>query len=150
MRHKRQLAITQAFALTGPTECIDEGLYLPSLSCAVSLYSPNYWHCNYSVGIVPALKSSDLPRVAQGYNDMADYQQYLTFMYTALEQLNKKGHELSETTDLVADIGLSSLEVMELIEMVEDHFDISIPLNILPDVNTIGELAKKVQEIAPG
>ncbi len=81
---------------------------------------------------------------------MADYQTYLSFMYTALEQLNKKGHQLSETTDLVADIGLSSLEVMELIEMVEDHFDISIPLNILPDVNTIGELAKKVQEISPG
>lgn len=81
---------------------------------------------------------------------MADYQQYLTFTYTALEQLNKKGQQLSETTDLVADIGLSSLEVMELIEMIEDHFDISIPLNILPDVNTIGELAKKVQEIAPG
>ncbi len=81
---------------------------------------------------------------------MADYRQYLTFMYTALEQLDKKGRQLSETTDLVADIGLSSLEVMELIEMIEDHFDISIPLNILPDVNTIGELAKKVQEIAPG
>jgi acyl carrier protein len=81
---------------------------------------------------------------------MADYQEYLSFMYTALEQLNKKGLELSETTDLVADIGLSSLEVMELIEMIEDHFDISIPLNILPDVNTIGELATKVQEIVPG
>jgi acyl carrier protein len=81
---------------------------------------------------------------------MADYQEYLSFMYTALEQLNKKALELSETTDLVADIGLSSLEVMELIEMIEDHFDISIPLNILPDVNTIGELATKVQKIVPG
>ena len=80
---------------------------------------------------------------------MAEHQAYLTFMYAALKQLNKRGLELSETTDLVADIGLSSLEVMEFIEMIEDHFDISIPLNILPDVNTIGELAIKVQEIAP-
>lgn len=80
---------------------------------------------------------------------MADYQEYLSFMYSALEQLNKKDLVLSETTDLVADIGLSSLEVMELIEKIEDHFDISIPLNILPDVNTIGELAKKVQELNP-
>jgi acyl carrier protein len=80
---------------------------------------------------------------------MAKYQEYLTFMYSALEQLNKKDLTLSETTDLVADIGLSSLEVMELIEKIEDHFDISIPLNILPDVNTVGELAKKVQELNP-
>ena len=80
---------------------------------------------------------------------MADYQEYLDFMYSALAQLNKKDLVLSETTDLVADIGLSSLEVMEFIEKIEDHFDISIPLNILPDVNTIGELAKKVQELNP-
>ncbi len=80
---------------------------------------------------------------------MAKYQEYLTFMYSALEQLNKKDLTLSETTDLVADVGLSSLEVMELIEKIEDHFDISIPLNILPDVNTVGELAQKVQELNP-
>ena len=42
---------------------------------------------------------------------------------------------------------LAELEVMEFIEKIEDHFDISIPLNILPDVNTIGELAHKVHEL---
>ena len=80
---------------------------------------------------------------------MADYQEYLEFMYSALRQLNKKGVVLNETTDLVADVGLSSLEVMEFIEKIEDHFDITIPLNILPDVNTIGDLASKVQELNP-
>jgi acyl carrier protein len=78
---------------------------------------------------------------------MTDYQEYLTFLYSALEPLNKKKLELTESTSLVADIGLSSLEVMEYIEKIEDHFDISIPLNILPDVNTIGELATKVREL---
>ena len=78
---------------------------------------------------------------------MADYAQYLSFMYSVLEQSNKKGITLSETTDLVADIGLSSLEVMEFIEKIEDQFDISIPLNILPDVNTVGELARKLVDL---
>jgi acyl carrier protein len=78
---------------------------------------------------------------------MTDYQEYLTFLYSALESQNKKQIALSEDTALVADIGLSSLEVMEFIEKIEDHFDISIPLNILPDVNTIGDLAKKVREL---
>lgn len=78
---------------------------------------------------------------------MTEYQEYLTFLYSALESKNKKNLTLSESTSLVADIGLSSLEVMEFIEKIEDHFDISIPLNILPDVNTIGDLATKVKEL---
>ena len=78
---------------------------------------------------------------------MTDYQEYLNFLYSALETQNKNKLLLSENTALVADIGLSSLEVMEFIEKIEDHFDISIPLNILPDVNTIGDLAKKVRAL---
>ena len=81
---------------------------------------------------------------------MANYQNYLSFMYSVLEQVNRKGLVLSETTDLVADIGLSSLEVMEFIEKIEDEFDISIPLNILPDVNTVGELATKLVDLKDG
>ncbi|MEP4486572.1 MAG: acyl carrier protein [Halioglobus sp.] len=83
----------------------------------------------------------------KGNNGMVDYQEYLAFIYSALESLNKKKVALSEDTELVGDIGLSSLEVMEFIEKIEDHFDISIPLNILPDVSTIGELAKKIHQL---
>jgi acyl carrier protein len=80
---------------------------------------------------------------------MTEYQECLEFLYSALAPQNKKDIALTESTRMVADMGLSSLEVMELIEKIEDHFDISIPLNILPDVNTIGELAKKVGELNP-
>ena len=80
---------------------------------------------------------------------MTDYREYLDFLYEAIAPHNKKEIELTQDTALVADIGLSSLEVMEFIEKIEDHFDISIPLNILPDVNTIGDLASKVQELNP-
>ncbi len=86
-------------------------------------------------------------REGKGSNEMTDYQEYLEFLYSALAELNKKQVPLTEDTALVADIGLSSLEVMEFIEKIEDHFDISIPLNILPDVNTVGELARKVKEL---
>jgi acyl carrier protein len=78
---------------------------------------------------------------------MADQQQYLEFMYGVLSQLNKPGLELSVSTELVADVGMSSLEVMEFIEQIEDKFDVTIPLNILPDISTIGQLANKLQEL---
>jgi hypothetical protein len=47
---------------------------------------------------------------------MTDYQEYLEFLYSALKEQNKKNVPLNEHTALVADIGLSSLEVMEFIE----------------------------------
>ena len=78
---------------------------------------------------------------------MIDYPEYLDVLCSALESQNKNNLVLSENTSLVADMGLSSLEVMEFIEKIEDHFDISIPLNILPDVNTIGDLATKVRQL---
>ncbi len=78
---------------------------------------------------------------------MADKQQFLDFMFSELEKLNKLGLTVSESTELVADVGMSSLEVMEFIEQVEDEFDISIPLNILPDISTLGQLAGKLEEL---
>jgi len=78
---------------------------------------------------------------------MAEYQEYLDFMYSVLEGHTKGRLELSEATQLVADIGLSSLEVMEFVEQIEDRFDISIPLNILPDIYTVGDFARKLREL---
>ena len=45
---------------------------------------------------------------------MTEYQDYLDFMYSLLDGHNKDNLVLSETTELVADIGLSSLEVMAI------------------------------------
>ena len=58
-----------------------------------------------------------------------------------------QGQQLSEETDMIADLGLDSLKVMKIIETVEDSFDISIPLNILPEVRTVGDFAVQIQKI---
>ncbi len=52
---------------------------------------------------------------------------------------------LSEQTGIMDDVGLDSMKVMELVMQIEDRFDVSVPLNILPDVNTIGEFAKHLE-----
>ncbi len=53
--------------------------------------------------------------------------------------------ELNENTELGPDLGLDSLKVMKLLLIVEDSFDVSIPLNILPDVRTIKDFAKQLE-----
>ena len=57
------------------------------------------------------------------------------------------GQPVSEATDMVAELGLDSLKVMKIVENVEDSFDISIPLNILPEVRTVGDFVMQIQKI---
>jgi len=51
---------------------------------------------------------------------------------------------LSGDTDLVADLDLESVQVMEFVVEVEDHYDIAIDLESLSNVHTIAELAAVV------
>ena len=54
---------------------------------------------------------------------------------------------LSEQTRIIGDVGLDSMQVIELVMQIEDLFDVSVPLNILPDVNTIGEFATHLETL---
>jgi acyl carrier protein len=47
-------------------------------------------------------------------------------------------------TDLVADLDLESVQVMEFVMEVEDHYDIAIDLESLSNIHTIAELAAVV------
>lgn len=57
------------------------------------------------------------------------------------------GQPVDAATDMVAELGLDSLKVMKIVENVEDSFDISIPLNILPEVRTVGDFVTQIQKI---
>jgi acyl carrier protein len=78
---------------------------------------------------------------------MPDYQNILQVLNEILKPFVPEGHAVSEETDLVADLGLDSLKVMNILESVEDHFDISIPLNVLPDVRTVKDFALQIQKL---
>jgi acyl carrier protein len=65
-----------------------------------------------------------------------------------LRPLVPQGQLINAETDLVADLGLDSLKVMKLVETVEDRFDISIPLNILPDVRTVSDFVVQIEKIS--
>jgi acyl carrier protein len=57
------------------------------------------------------------------------------------------GPEVSADLDLVNDLGLDSIKVMEVMETLEDSFDISIPINILPGIRTVKDLAVEIQNL---
>ena len=55
---------------------------------------------------------------------------------------------IDASSDLVGDLGLSSIDVMEVIEQVEDEFDLSFPLNSLSDIHTVADLATALMRLA--
>ncbi len=57
------------------------------------------------------------------------------------------GPPVSADLDLVNDLGLDSIKVMEVMETLEDSFDISIPINILPGIRTVKDLAVEIQNL---
>jgi len=61
--------------------------------------------------------------------------------------LNKKGVSLAPETTFAADLELDSLTVMDLVADIEDEFDILLPLNLLPDLETIQQVSDAVDKI---
>jgi acyl carrier protein len=78
---------------------------------------------------------------------MGIYEDILMELYRLLKPYVEGELELGERTDLVADIGLDSMHVMNLLLEVEDRFDVSIPLNIIADVRTIGDFALQLKTL---
>ncbi|MEI1613481.1 acyl carrier protein, partial [Escherichia coli] len=60
----------------------------------------------------------------------------MDYILSCLQDLVENGVEIKPDSDLVNDLGLESIKVMDLLMMLEDRFDISIPINILLDVKT--------------
>ncbi len=50
-------------------------------------------------------------------------------------------------SDLVADLGFDSLQVLEVIAELEDRFDISIPLNDVPATRTVAQVVAQVAHL---
>ncbi|MEE4360816.1 MAG: acyl carrier protein [Pseudomonadales bacterium] len=78
---------------------------------------------------------------------MATYEDCVTEIQKLLSEKVAQGEQVGEDVDLIEEVGLASLDVMELIEQLEDVFDISFPINELGDVRTIGDLARRVQQL---
>ena len=61
-----------------------------------------------------------------------------------LALLNKGGVVITRATDFNADLNVDSVAVMDFVLEVEDTYDITIPINLLSEVTTVGEFADVV------
>jgi acyl carrier protein len=78
---------------------------------------------------------------------MQDYDTLLKQVCELVKPLVEDGARVGEETDFVADLGFDSLKVMKLLEKVEDQYDISMPLNVLPDIRTVKDFVLQLQKL---
>lgn len=68
-------------------------------------------------------------------------------LYGFLERFPKSAGNLGPDTKLADDLSLDSVNLMELLVEIEDHYDIGLPLNMMADITTIRELANKISQL---
>ena len=64
-----------------------------------------------------------------------------------LRHVSRRPIEPSLDSDLVADLGFDSLQILEAIAELEDRFDISIPLNDVPATRTVAQVVAQVARL---
>jgi acyl carrier protein len=64
-----------------------------------------------------------------------------------LKNVSRRPIEPTLGSDLVADLGFDSLQVLEVIAELEDRFDISIPLNDVPATRSVAQIVAQVAQL---
>ena len=73
-----------------------------------------------------------------------DFDDVLARTLAIVTRLVREDTTIAEDIALQSDLGMTSLQVMELVLEIEDEFDISFPLNRLPDIQTARDLTREI------
>ncbi len=78
---------------------------------------------------------------------MPTYEQIVHQVVKSIREIVPLNFDIDENTDLISDLEFDSLKVMNLMEDIEDRYDISVPLNVLADIRTVKDLAVQLQKL---
>ena len=65
-----------------------------------------------------------------------------------LQHFNVRNLALTSETDITGDLEIDSVAVLDLIMEVEDEYGISLPMNLLSEIRTVGDLVRAIHEQA--
>jgi acyl carrier protein len=67
-----------------------------------------------------------------------------------LKHVSRRPIQPSLESELVADLGFDSLQVLEVISELEDRFGITIPTDDVPAVRTVAQVVELVRRLVSG
>lgn len=73
---------------------------------------------------------------------------FMTIAQIIAEQFDRDADTLDENTDIIDDLGCSSMDAVELIVSIESATDIRIPDEAVDSIRTIGDLVAYLSEHA--
>ncbi len=62
------------------------------------------------------------------------------------EVLNREV-SISMETSFERELEVDSLRAMEILAAVEDRFDITVPINVLNEIQTVGDLVREIEKL---
>jgi acyl carrier protein len=68
-----------------------------------------------------------------------------TLIFDTLRSSLNKPVELTDQTNIANDLGLDSVAVMDFVMEVEDRLDITVPLDRIAEVETLGDLVGAIR-----
>jgi acyl carrier protein len=64
-----------------------------------------------------------------------------------LKPYNKKNIPLTTETNIATELEIDSVAVLDLIMEIEDIYGISIPMNLMAEIQTIGNLVQAIHDL---
>lgn len=68
-------------------------------------------------------------------------------IFSTLRVALPQDRQLSDQTHIIEDLGLDSVAVMDFVMEIEDKLDVSVPLDKIAEVETLGDLITTVQRL---
>lgn len=78
---------------------------------------------------------------------MDSHEENLAKLCGVLQRNTKADVVVGPQTQLASDLEIDSAQLMEVLLEVEDEFDISIPLNVLPNVYSVEDLTIEIDKL---
>ena len=79
-----------------------------------------------------------------------DDEQIFRDVCALLERYRPADVQLTRSTELSADLNIDSVAAMDLIMEIEDKFGIDIPINLVSDLRSLGDLLEVVRQQIEG
>jgi len=79
---------------------------------------------------------------------MPDKNEIFAKVCELLKPYNPENRPITLQSGIVSDLEVDSVAVFDLVMGLEDHYDVSIPMEMVSDIKTVGELCTAIKQLA--
>ena len=79
---------------------------------------------------------------------MPDKDEIFAKVCELLKPYNPENRPITMQSGIVSDLEVDSVAVFDVVMGLEDHYDVSIPMEMVSDIKTVGELCAAIKQLA--